>query len=186
MIQFLFRKSRQFSLKTNLSLWAEGYIRLLVSWIPGIEGFLIRNIAYKLIFKKIDGFCYIMPGFYFTEAYNIELGGRVGINSGCNFAGRGGLRIGDDCQFGPNVCIVTSGHNFDDPERSIVEQGHKDGFVCIGNDVWIGANAVVLPNTKIADGTIVGAGAVVNRNTEPYSIVAGVPARKIGERPRGK
>jgi len=181
-LKFLFFKSKQFNFKINLLLWVEGYIRFFFSWIPGPEGFLIRNIAYRLIFKKIDGFCYIMPGFYFTHAYNIKLGNRVGINSGANFAGRGGLEIGDDSQFGPNVVIITSGHDFDNNSRPIIEQGHTNGFVHIGKDVWIGANAVVLPNVKIADGTIVGAGAVVNKDTMPYSIVAGVPAKEIGKR----
>ncbi len=51
-----------------------------------------------------------------------------------------------------------------------------------GDDVWIGANAVILPGTEVATGTIVSASAVVIQNTEPYSIVAGVPARMIARR----
>ena len=54
----------------------------------------------------------------------------------------------------------------------------------IGSDVWLGANAVVLPGVTIADGTVVSAGAVVTKDTEPYSIVGGIPATKIGMRPR--
>ena len=54
----------------------------------------------------------------------------------------------------------------------------------IGDDVWIGGNVVVTPGVTIATGTVVGAGAVVTGDTTPYSIVAGVPARLMGERPR--
>ncbi len=54
-----------------------------------------------------------------------------------------------------------------------------EGKIIIGNDVWIGANAVVLPNVRIADGSIIGAGAVVTKDVKPYQIVGGVPAKHI-------
>ena len=54
--------------------------------------------------------------------------------------------------------------------------------VVIGNDVWIGAGATILPGVQIADGSVVGAGAVVNRNVEADEIVAGIPAKVIGQR----
>ena len=55
----------------------------------------------------------------------------------------------------------------------------KDKAVTIGNDVWIGHNAIIMPDVNIGNGAVVGAGAVVTRNVEPYSVVAGVPARKV-------
>lgn len=58
----------------------------------------------------------------------------------------------------------------------------NDGTVVIGNDVWIGANAVILPNVKIGDGAIIGAGAIVTKDVEPYTIVVGVPAKPIRKR----
>ena len=78
--------------------------------------------------------------------------------------------------------IISSNHKFEDPAKPIIDQGHTHGFVTVGKDVWIGANVVVLPKVTIADGTVVGAGAVVTRSTEPYTIVAGSPAKKIGDR----
>lgn len=94
----------------------------------------------------------------------------------------GGVTVGDLVAVGPNAVIVSSNHTWNDPSRPILLQGHVAGPVVIGNDVWIGANAVVLPNVTIADGTVVAAGAVVTKDTTPKSIVAGVPARKIGVR----
>jgi acetyltransferase-like isoleucine patch superfamily enzyme len=96
--------------------------------------------------------------------------------------GRGGIKVGDYVLIGPNVVIASSQHRYNIEKIPIMFQGHEKKAVVIGNDVWIGANAVVLPGVTIADGTIVGAGAVVTSDTEPYSIVCGVPARKIGER----
>ncbi|MBL0372921.1 acetyltransferase [Rhizobium sp. KVB221] len=58
----------------------------------------------------------------------------------------------------------------------------RENFVSIGHDVWIGHGATVLPGVRIGNGAIIGAGAVVNRDVEPYTIVGGVPARKIRER----
>ena len=64
----------------------------------------------------------------------------------------------------------------------IISQGMTDGEIIIGNDVWIGSNAVILPNCTIGEGAIIGAGAVVTNDIESYSIVAGVPARFIKKR----
>jgi acetyltransferase-like isoleucine patch superfamily enzyme len=106
------------------------------------------------------------------------------VNAGAFLYGRGGLRFGDDVMIGPNAVVVSSQHRFDDPRIAMVYQGHKTDFVDIGSDVWVGANAVILPGVTVADGTVISAGAVVTRDTEPYSIVGGVPAARIGMRPR--
>jgi acetyltransferase-like isoleucine patch superfamily enzyme len=80
------------------------------------------------------------------------------------------------------VIIFSSQHRYNIEGVPILFQGHEKKRVSIGKDVWIGANAVILPGVTIGDGAIIGAGAVVTGDVEPYSIVGGVPARKIGER----
>lgn len=62
------------------------------------------------------------------------------------------------------------------------KSGYMDGEVRIGNDVWIAANAIILPRVAIGDGAVVGAGAVVTKDVPPMAIVGGVPARVIGFR----
>ena len=57
-----------------------------------------------------------------------------------------------------------------------------EGEIIVGNDVWIGSNAVILPNCNIGDGAIIGAGAVVTSDIEPYTVVGGIPARFIKKR----
>jgi acetyltransferase-like isoleucine patch superfamily enzyme len=64
----------------------------------------------------------------------------------------------------------------------IKQEKRKNITPVIGNDVWIGTKAVIMPGVHIADGCIIGAGAVVTRDTEPYTIYGGVPARKIRSR----
>lgn len=98
-------------------------------------------------------------------------------------SGAGEIQIGQHCMVSQFVSIIGSGHGLE-PGTPMMLQGppsQKRG-VTIGDDVWIGAGATVLPGVDIGDGVVVGAGAVVNRNVAAGSIVAGVPARVIGRR----
>ncbi|MEW6270142.1 MAG: acyltransferase [Thermodesulfobacteriota bacterium] len=173
-----------FSARQMLSLWVEDWVGTLLRSIPGLTGFALRSWFYKLLFARQGGFGFIYRNVYFMHSYAIRMGRNVHIHWGAFFDGRGGLTIGDDVLIGPHVVIVTSQHHWTDPSLPIVQQGHLPAPVVIGDDVWIGANAVITPGVTVATGTVVGAGSVVTRSTEPYTIVAGVPARPIGERPK--
>lgn len=170
--------------KRLAKVFAEEYLGTLLRALPGVEGFALRYLLYRALFERLDGFCYVYPGARLSHTYGIRAGRNLMINAGAFLYGRGGLTFGDHVMIGPNVVIVSSQHRFDDPRIEMVFQGHKTDPVTVGSDVWIGANAVVLPGITIADGTVISAGAVVTRDTEPYSIVGGVPAAKIGMRPR--
>ena len=165
-------------------VFAEEYLGTFLRTLPGVEGFVLRYLLYRALFQRLDGFCYLYPGARLSHTYGISAGRNLMVNAGAFLYGRGGLRFGDDVMIGPNAVVVSSQHRFDDPRIAMVYQGHKTDFVDIGSDVWIGANAVILPGVTVADGTVISAGAVVTRDTEPYSIVGGVPATRIGMRPR--
>lgn len=110
----------------------------------------------------------------------IFLGERNVINFGCLLDGRQyAIRTGTDVSIGPEASILTLGH--DPQDAGFAARG---GDVNIGDRVWIGYRAIVLPGVTIGEGAVVGAGAVVTRDVLPYAIVAGVPARKVGERQR--
>jgi acetyltransferase-like isoleucine patch superfamily enzyme len=115
----------------------------------------------------------------FITGRHVAIGKRTVINRGCYLDGRGGLTIGEDVSVSPDCYLLTLGHDPRDPEF-----GAKAGPVSIGDRAWIGARALVLPGVAIGEGAVVGAGAVVTRDVEPYAIVAGNPARKVGERAR--
>lgn len=91
------------------------------------------------------------------------------------------VTIGAHTLLAPGVFITDHVHNTARDKR-IDEQGIRSAAVTIGADVWLGARSIVLPGVTIGDGAVVGAGAVVTKNVEPYTIVAGVPARVIGRR----
>jgi acetyltransferase-like isoleucine patch superfamily enzyme len=93
------------------------------------------------------------------------------------------IYLGNHVMLGPRVRVIANDHRFDDPSRKIKESGYGDaGIIRIGNDVWIGAGATILRGVTIADGSIVGAGAVLTKNVGPNEIWAGNPARKIRDR----
>jgi len=152
--------------------------------VPGLLGFVVRYVFYRALFSHLGGFCFIYGGARLSHTYGIRAGRNLHVNAGAYLYGRGGLTIGDDVLVGQNAVVLSSTHRWDDPTLPIVHQGHRHAPVVIGNDVWIGANAVVLPGVHVATGTVIGAGAVVTHDTAPYAIVAGVPARQIGERTR--
>ncbi len=165
-------------------VFVEEYVGTALRSLPGVEGFVLRYLLYRCLFQRLEGFCYVYPGARLSHTYGISAGRNLMINAGAFIYGRGGLTFGDHVMIGPNAVIVSSQHRFDDPSVPMVFLGHAADPVTIGSDVWIGANAVILPGVRVADGTVVSAGAVVTRNTEPYSIVGGIPAAKIGMRPR--
>ncbi len=93
------------------------------------------------------------------------------------------IRVGDMCLISQFVSLIANGHAYQERGRLIAEQGVSEkGGVTIGDDVWIGCNAVVLPGVQVGQGAVVAAGSVVVRDVEPYTIVAGSPARPVGER----
>lgn len=122
----------------------------------------------------------VQMGCRFLNGRKISLGKRNVINFGCLFDGRKfHIRTGDDVSIGPEASILTLGHDPQSPDFA-----DRGGDVAIGNHVWIGYRALILPGVTIGEGAVVGAGAVVTKNVEPFTIVAGNPARKIGERNR--
>ena len=172
------------SLSQLVALWIEEWIGAALRPIPGITGLVLRNLLYRGLFGRLEGFAIIMPGVRMTHTYGIRAGRGFGVNSGSFIDGRGGVTVGEQVLIGPNVLILSSQHRWDDPDVPIHDQGHRLLPTTIGDHVWIGGNVTIQAGVTIATGSVVGAGAVVTGDTEPYSIVAGVPARKIGERRR--
>lgn len=119
----------------------------------------------------------IEAGFHCDYGDRIFLGNRVYININCTLLDGGNIHIGDDCLIGPNVQILTINHPIPPQERLAKSSFASD--VCVGNNVWIGAGAIILPNVDIGDGVVIGAGAVVTKNVAANSVVAGNPAQVI-------
>ena len=116
-------------------------------------------------------------------------GGRISIGQDCAVSsfnhiatGMSDVTIGNCVRMGPHVIILGVTRNFRDRAVRIMDQGSFDKGVTIGDDVLIGAGAIIMPGCRIAEGAVIASGAVVTKDVAPYAIVAGVPAKVIGER----
>lgn len=109
----------------------------------------------------------------------IELGANVYVGPNAVLFGAGGIEIGDGGLISPGVVITSHQHTFADKSTEIRSQPVEFARVVIEPNVWIGANATVLPGVRIGTGSVVGAGAVVTRDVAPETLVVGVPARPV-------
>lgn len=91
----------------------------------------------------------------------------------------GPVTIGSHVNLAQGITVTALNHNFEDTEKRFDEQGVSTNPVIIGDDIWIGANAVILPGVSIGRHSVVAAGAVVTKDVPPHSLVAGVPAKII-------
>ncbi len=115
------------------------------------------------------------------EGPSIVVGDHVFVGSGCEFNITQRITIGNDCLIASGVRFVDHDHGTDARGLMRVQPGVAAEII-VGDDVWIGANAVVLKGVTIGAGAMVGAGAIVTHSVDPFSIVAGVPAKLIGTR----
>lgn len=94
-----------------------------------------------------------------------------------------GAKIGNFVMIGPNTAILSKSHKHKDLETPMILQGEtEEKIVEIKDDVWIGRNVIILPGVIIEKGCIIGAGAVVTKDTKPYTILGGIPAKIIKNR----
>ena len=91
----------------------------------------------------------------------------------------GPVTIGSHVNLAQGITITALNHNFDDSEKRIDQQGISTKEVVLEDDIWVGANAVILPGVAIGKHAVVAAGAIVTKDVPPHSLVAGVPAKVI-------
>jgi acetyltransferase-like isoleucine patch superfamily enzyme len=114
---------------------------------------------------------------------SVRIGDGTSVDQFCVLYGQGGLEIGARCAIAAGVIVYSQTNQFvHDPAQPVLDQPVIHAKVTIGDDVWIGARAVILPGVTVGDHAVVGAGAVVRADVPPWSIVAGVPAKIIGDR----
>jgi maltose O-acetyltransferase len=141
----------------------------------------VRRLVCRGLFRRAGANINIEKGAYFGDGREIEIGDNSGIGIDCHVTGP--VRIGRDVMMAPEVIVLTSNHRFDRTDVPMREQGALPPEpVTIGDDVWIGSRAIILPGVTIGRGAIVAAGAVITRDVPEYAIVGGNPARIIRNR----
>ena len=135
----------------------------------------IRVRLSEIIGQQIDNSTTVFTPFHTNFGRHIQIGKNVFINHACTFLDLGGILIEDDVMIGPKVSIVTENHPVNPTERKILDLKS----VTIRRNVWIGANATILPGVTIGENSVVAAGAVVAKDVPANTVVAGVPAKII-------
>lgn len=157
------------------------FIRILPSsFVPFGETInSLRCWVLRRIFPIGNG-CKIQRNVTFGRGRLISIGDNCQINDDVKLSN---VKIGDYVMIAPGVTILGRMHNFKNLDMPMIVQGeYQAERTIIENDVWIATNVIILPGLKISKGTIVGAGAVLTKDTEPNGIYGGVPARLIGFR----
>ena len=141
------------------------------------------RVAYVSKVLKVmpyDGRTKLEPNVYLSNAIGTTIGLNCRINENVFIQQ---ATIEDEVLIAPNVAILSISHNHEKLEKSIVNQGDsKPNAPIIKKGAWLGRNIIVMPGITVGEGAIVGAGAVVTKNIEPFTIVGGVPAKFIKKR----
>ncbi|NQU85766.1 MAG: acyltransferase [Mariniphaga sp.] len=175
---------RKISKKRLIILYIEGFSWYAMKYTGRIPSHKIRNFIYRHIFYvNFDKTTVIYNGAEFREPFSLKIGKGTYIgNNAILDARRGGIVIGKNVNLSNSVHLWTGQHDHNDPYFRSVEG--RRGPINVNDRVWIGPRATVLHSVTIGEGAVIAAGAVVTKNVEPYSIYAGIPAKKIGERNR--
>ena len=143
-------------------------------WIPCHP---LRRIVCKGVMSSFSNSSSIRRNVDLRSPYRISIGKCCNINKRVVLDGRGGITIGDNVDIAQDVNIWTEQHNYNSPDFKA-----ELAPVVIKDYVWIASRATILPGIELGEGCVVACGSVVTKNVPPYTLVAGVPAKVIGQR----
>lgn len=159
------------------------WVYRFVFWLPRIPPCdACKSIFLKLVGAKIGPRATYYPGVWINSGRKLQVGCDVDFATACTVTTDGGVVIGDRVLIGYGAKILSRNHVIPESRGRIFGAGHVSGPVEIGNDVWLGAQALVLPGVSIGEGAVVAAGSVVTKSVPAFAIVAGVPAKIISIR----
>jgi len=150
---------------------------MLLRWVGHVPSHCFRRFCYRLAGMEIGKGSTIHMWANFFNPRGIEIGEDTIIGDHCFLDGRAKIKIGSHVDIASQVLIYNSKHDINDPEFRAVEYP-----VEIQDYVFVGPRAIIMPGKKIGRGAVVAAGAIVTHDVPAGKIVAGVPARVIGER----
>ena len=161
-----------------LKRYIKGFLALQLKLISHFPSHHFRNFFLRFFFKlKLKRGAVLYSGFTIRKPNMIFIGKGTVVGYNCELDGRMGLHIGENVNIGSDVKFYTLQHDYNSSNFETV--GAK---VVIEDYVWISARAIILPGVRIGKGAVVAAGAIVTKDVEPYSLMCGVPAKKISER----
>ncbi|RFM26667.1 glycosyltransferase [Deminuibacter soli] len=174
--------TKNFLKKSFLAKPLHFIIQFIYSYFPNyvlnvVPFYSLRHFYYRRILKiKLGQNSSIHLGVQ-VFGRQISIGSNTTINRKVHLDGRGKLQIGDNVSISQDCFLITADHDYNTATFS-----YRSGEIQIQDYAWLGTRVTVLPNVVIGQGAVVCAGAVVTKPVEPYTVVAGVPAREIGKR----
>lgn len=183
------RQGNKFSLKLMAGpyyviekLLRGGAVRYCMYEIGSIPSHHVRKCFYRIMGMQMGPDVVLHLKTKVRFPYNIRIGAGTIIGDDTELDGRSGLVIGKNVNISSGVSIWTLQHDHSDPNFDNYKNRRLD--VIVEDRVWLGSDVIVLPGVTIGEGAVCCAGCVVTKDVEPYSIVAGIPAKKVGERTR--
>ena len=163
----------------------KSFVRVILRmfrWSESAFGFGIRYLCVQRLSKACGKKVIIFPGCMLHWLENCSIGENVSIHDFCYIDAVGGIKIGNDTRIAHNCSIISGMHNYDVPNKTIVESGGTTAPVEIGEDVWLATGVVILQGVTVGKGSVVGANSVVTKDVKSYSVVGGIPAEFIKPR----
>lgn len=139
----------------------------------------LKSAFLRVVGASIGAGVTYYPSVWINSGRRLIVGDNVDFATGCVVTTDGGVKIGDRVLIGYGAKIISRNHALPAGHGPIYGAGHIAKAVCIANDVWIGAQAVILPGVSVGEGAVIAAGAIVTKSVPPFAIVAGVPARIV-------
>lgn len=183
-----FQKSSKSSLRQSLKRviiqkffpWFDSILRLNLKFTSYIPSHTVRDFLYRSIYKvDLGKNAVLYYGAEIRAPWNLHIGEGSIIGDLSILDARNGIFIGNNVNFSTGVWIWTLQHDINSKNFGVEGQGKP---VIIDDRAWLSSRVTVLPGSKIGEGSVVAAGAVVTKSIEPFSIWGGIPAKKIGER----
>jgi len=163
-------------------VWVETLSRLLLSLPRFRLTGLMKAVFLRLMGASIGKRVVFYPGIWIFPGRNLKLGDDVDLAYGVLITTSGGVTIGNRTLVGYGARILSSNHHVPPAPERIFSAGHVNAPVIIGNDVWIGANAIILPGVTINEGAVIAAGSIVTKDVAAWTVVGGVPAKILRKR----
>ena len=163
----------------DLKRFATGFLSLYLRVVSILPSHLLRDACYRTLGLKIGRKSSIYSLCEIRKPWGVCIGRNSIVGEKVMLDGRRGIRIGDNVNISSGVWIWSVDHDYTSQYFDSI-----GSEVVIGDYAWICSRATILPGVKIGEGAVVAAGAVVTKDVEPYTVVGGVPAKKIAMRPR--
>lgn len=146
-------------------------------FITHVPSNYLRLQALRALGASLGPHTYLFGGSEVLRPHKLVIRGNVHVGRFCQLDARGGIELGRNVVIASHTLLITADHDAQDPMFA-----GRLAPICLGDRVWIGSRCIVLKGVSIGEGAVIAAGSVVTSDVEPWTIVGGVPAAKIGAR----